>query len=235
MIEAAVPETMHRPTAREVRILHEAVKELTEKLHKERFDVDLVWDKGDDFALDRYLQISVSTLNPWPKAVAEVESCIRAYFASEGILGGERPYQWLPNLGKYCGGPLNKNGEVKSLVEAQRAEADAKFAASVREAEERKRADVANDRGRLLARVVFKVAEDLRARGFETFKPIGASSYLVAMDKSVNTRNAPAMRIVVRASAEELTRDSGIYQAVADPDQDVRTSPVVYHPPLQTE
>jgi hypothetical protein len=72
-------------------------------------------------------------------------------------------------------------------------------------------------------------------RGFECCKPVEAVSYLVAVSKSTTTRNAPAMRIVCRRSADELTRNTPFYQAIVSPDQDLRISPVVYHPPLKTE
>jgi hypothetical protein len=226
---------MPKPSAREVKLLHAAVKELTERLYKERFNIDLVWDKGDDYALGRCLQISVSTLNPWPKVAAEVESCIRGYFASDGISSGDRPYQWLPNLGKYRGGPLDRNGVPKSWLEAQRAEVDATIAASVREAEERKRADAAADREGLLARLVLMVAEDLRRRGFEACRPISDLSYIVATRKSASTQNCMAMRIVCRAYPNEVTKTCAFYQAVCLPDQDIRITPVTYHPPLEVE
>jgi hypothetical protein len=233
MLEAIVS-APPKPSAREVRLLHEAVKGLTEKLYKDRFDRDLVWGKGDDLALDRYLTFSVNKFSPWPTVAAEMEPLLKSYFASDGIQP-DRPYQWLETLGKYRGGPLDRNGVPKSVAEAQRAEVDATIAAGIREAEERKRADAAADRDALLARLVMKVAEDLRARGFETYRPVGAVSHIVAMRKSVDTRNAPAMRIVCRASEKEVTKDPSIYQAVCSPDQDLRIRPATYYPPLEIE
>lgn len=220
-----------KPTTREVRLMHEAVKELTEKLYKERLGIDLVFDKGDELALDRFL--TPSKFSPFP-SIAEVESLLRARFDSDEILP-DRPYLWLENLGKYRSGPLDKNGVPKSLVLAQQAEIDAEIAAAIREAEEQRRATAVADRNSILARATMRVAEDLAHRGFETYRPVGAVSHVVAMRKSVATRNAPAMRIVVRASADEVTKSADFYQAVCGPDQDLRTSPVVYHPPLNIE
>jgi hypothetical protein len=223
---------MPKPSAREVRLLHEAVKELTERLYRDRFDAELVWDKGDDLALDRYLALSVNKFSPWP-SVEEIESLLRAYFASDGIQP-DRPYLWLENLGKYRPGPLDKSGVPKSLVAAQRAEVDETIAASIREAEARKAAAAAADRSRLVARLVIKVAEDLRSRGFEVFRPVSDVSHIVATLKSASTRNCAAIRIICRASIEELTRNTtAFYQAIADPNQDLRVSSVAYYPPLE--
>ena len=118
MIEAAVP-TIPRPSAREVKIMREAVHALTQKLYKERFGIEPEpWSNNDDLALDRHL--AVSKFNPWP-TVAEVESLLRAYFASDGRQP-DRPYQWLPTLEKYKSGPLDAHGEPKSVVAAREAE-----------------------------------------------------------------------------------------------------------------
>jgi hypothetical protein len=232
MLESVV-ETMRKPSSREVRLMHEAVKELTERLYKEQFDIDLVFDNGDLLALDRFL--APSKFKPWP-TIAEVQALVRAYFASDGISGADRPYQWADKLGKYSSGPLDRNGVPKSVAEAQRIEVEATIAASIREAEERKAAAAAADRSRLVARLVMKVAEDLRSRGFEVFRPVSDVSHIVATQKSANTRNCAAIRVVCRASIEELTRNTtAFYQAIVDPDQDLRVSSVVYYPPLETE
>jgi hypothetical protein len=131
---------------------------------------------------------------------------------------------------------LDRNGVPKSVAEAQRIEVEATIAASIREAEERKAAAAAADRSRLVARLVMKVAEDLRSRGFEVFRPVSDVSHIVATQKSANTRNCAAIRVVCRASIEELTRNTtAFYQAIVDPDQDLRVSSVVYYPPLETE
>jgi hypothetical protein len=210
--------------------MHLAVKELTERLYKERFDIDLVFDNGDLIALDRFL--APSKFKPWP-TIAEVQALVRAYFASDGIQP-DRPYMWLENLGKYRSGPLDKSGAPKSLVAAQRAEVDETIAASIREAEERKRADVAANRDRLLARLVMKVAEDLRSRGFEVFRPVSDVSHIVATQKSASTRNCAAIRIICRANIEELTRNTtAFYQAIVDPDTDLRVCSVTYYPLLE--
>jgi len=237
MIEAVAPApTMYRPTAREVRALHERVKELNERLFNEKFGMDPEpWDHADDRALDCYLKISVSTHNPWSKVTEEIESLVTSYFWSDGISGAERPYQWLETLGKYRSGPLNKNGVPKSVAEAQEAEVQSTIEASRRKAEERKAADAASNREALFARLVMKVAEDLRFRGFECFKPIGATSYLVAVRKDVTTQNVVAKRIVCRKSADELTRNADFYQVVVDPDADLRVTRATYFPPLETE
>ena len=118
MLEAVLP-TIPRPSAREVKIMREAVHALTQKLYKERFGIEPEpWSNNDDLALDRHL--AVSKFNPWP-TVAEVESLLRAYFASDGIQP-DRPYQWLPTLEKYKSGPLDAHGEPKSVVAAREAE-----------------------------------------------------------------------------------------------------------------
>jgi hypothetical protein len=78
----------------------------------------------------------------------------------------------------------------------------------------------------------WKVAEDLRAIGYELYRPVGTVHHVVAVKRSVNTRNAIAMRIVVRASEEELTKNADFYQAVVSPDQDLRVSPVTFYPSL---
>jgi hypothetical protein len=234
MIEAAPAPvaTVPKPSPQEVKRMHLAVKELIERLYKEQFDIDLVFDNGDLLALDRFL--APSKIKPCP-TIAEVQALVRAYFASDGISGADRPYQWADQLGKYSSGPLDRNGVPKSVAEAQRTEVEATIAASIREAEERKAADAMAARERSLSHLVWIVGEDLANRGFETYKPVGAVSHIVAVRKNALTRNVMAMRIVCRKSAEELTRDTDFYQAIVSPEQDVRIVPVVYHPPLETE
>jgi len=233
MLEAVVPApTIPKPSTHQVRRMHLAVKELTEKLYKERFDIDVVFDKGDELALDRFL--APSKFNPWP-TIEEVQALVRAYFDSDGVSGADRPYLWADKLEKYRSGPLDKNGVPKSVAEAQRAEVEATIAAGLREAEERKEADAAAARERSLSHLVQKVAMDLHSKGFEVYKPVGAVSHIVAVRKDTSTRNVPAMRIVCRRNADELTRKADFYEAVVSPDQDLRFGSVVYHPPLETE
>jgi hypothetical protein len=58
MLEAVLP-TIPRPSAREVKIMREAVHALTQKLYRERLGTEPEpWSKNDDLALDRYLAVS---------------------------------------------------------------------------------------------------------------------------------------------------------------------------------
>jgi hypothetical protein len=227
MFEAAVP-TIPRPTAREVTIMREAVHELSQKLYKERFGIEPEpWNKSDDSALDSYL--AISKFNPWP-TVAEVESLLRAYFASDGI-HPDRPYQWLPTLWKYKSGPLDSTGESKSVVAAREAELARQRAEATAKTARRDVAIAEEDEERRFEDARLKVTRDLIQRGYEVFKPIFPSGcHLLAVRKTVDTRSGEALRIVVRTGSNATRTDRRFYQVLVSQDPN---APIVFDPPLE--
>lgn len=216
-----------KPSRQEVARRHKSIPALYQRLFKERFRTEAYpWDGNDTC----YLEKSVFSIFAHSWTVEEVERIVRAYFDSDGILPS-RPYEWLPNLYRYQCGALGANGISKSTLAVIAAEDAKKRTAILREVAEREAAIAEADGERLLCRLLSKVTRDLQFRGFEVFKPVRNQSYLIAMRRSLSTKNVLALRIVCRNGENEVTKNDDFYQAVTS-DQDIQVDPVVYYPPL---
>jgi hypothetical protein len=213
-----------QPSQGEVKRIHKAVQGLHEELFKAKFGSDPApWDGHDTLALDKFL----SYRRGW--TTEQVLNLIRSRFASGGIYP-TRPYEWLPELSKYTSGPLDAHGYPKSSLAAGDAEISRRAAQIIEEVSQRKAADetaVAED---LHWRATSRVLYDLRCRGFEVFSAVRPESCdLVAMRNSVNTKDAMAIRIIVRAGVGASFKP-GVYQAIVPPDPN---DLVTYHPALK--
>lgn len=84
---------------------HAPIRELIMRRHFERFNVPVQWDGSEGKALDRVLASNPS----W--SVDQMSAMVNNYFDSEGITGA-RPRKWLPDLGTYAAGPLDRYGRA---------------------------------------------------------------------------------------------------------------------------
>ena len=84
---------------------HGVVRSLIQQLHQEKFHVSVQWDGSEGRALTKVL-----AANPgW--TAAQLETMARNRFASE--VAADRPRAWLPILGTYAAGPLDRYGKPK--------------------------------------------------------------------------------------------------------------------------
>jgi uncharacterized protein YdaU (DUF1376 family) len=87
---------------------HVPTRELIKQQHLERFGSHCCWDGREGKTLKAFLDS-----NPLA-AQEQIAEMVHARFASEGI-NGARPREWLPNLTKYAGGPLDRFGKVQVI------------------------------------------------------------------------------------------------------------------------
>jgi hypothetical protein len=86
---------------------HSPIRGLIQQLHLEKFRVKCEWDASEGKVLDRLLGANPS----WTEA--QLCAMARNRFDSEGV-SPERPRKWLPNLGSYTAGPLDRYGKQKT-------------------------------------------------------------------------------------------------------------------------
>ena len=86
---------------------HAPVRKAIHIGHLERYKVKCQWDGSEAKALERLL-----TANPsWSEA--QIVAMVANRFASD--CAPDRPRQWLPNLGSYAAGPLDRFGQTKGI------------------------------------------------------------------------------------------------------------------------
>jgi hypothetical protein len=85
---------------------HTPIRSLILRLHAEKFNVKGQWDASEAKALSRLLSANPS----WTEA--ELACMVRNHFASEGMTP-QRPRVWLPRLGDYAAGPLDRYGKLR--------------------------------------------------------------------------------------------------------------------------
>jgi hypothetical protein len=84
---------------------HAPIRELIQSLYLERFKVRVQWDGSEAKVLDRVLESNPT----W--TVEQMSAMVRIRFDSQGITSA-RPRKWLPDLGTYAAGPLDRYGKV---------------------------------------------------------------------------------------------------------------------------
>jgi hypothetical protein len=85
---------------------HVPTRKLVQELHLQKFKIKPQWDGSEGKVLDRLLQANPS----WSQI--DIDLMVRNHSASEGIPSA-RPRSWLPRLGDYAGGPLDRYGKVR--------------------------------------------------------------------------------------------------------------------------
>ena len=94
---------------------HVPTRELVQELHLQKFKIKPQWDGSEGKVLDRLLQANPS----WSQI--DIDLMVRNHFASEGITSA-RPRSWLPRLGDYAGGPLDRYGKVRKPTNGELAD-----------------------------------------------------------------------------------------------------------------
>ena len=84
---------------------HSPTRSLIQELHLSKFGVRVQWDGSEARALNKLLASNPS----WTQA--HLDQMVRNRFASE--INGERPRSWLPRVGAYVAGPLDRFGQIK--------------------------------------------------------------------------------------------------------------------------
>ena len=207
-------------TPHENEALRAAVKKLSDALFRERFGSEPPpWSKQETEAFNTFLrnrgffgeQLPAYRL-PLP-TLADIENCVRARFASEGISAGDQAYTWLAELEKYKYGPLNQAGIPLSVVAADQAERDrqvaegkAKIAA---EAAERQ----AENREYQARRAAGIVIADLRKKRFTVWSPIGPADFQFLATRP-ETPTAGLGIVVIVGNPETVAPRAGVTQAV---------------------
>jgi len=92
----------------QIDLRHAPTRALIQELHQTKFKVAAQWDASEAKAFSNLLKTNPS----WK--TEELACMVRNYFASEGV-NGDRPRKWLPNLGKYSAGPLDRFQKAKSI------------------------------------------------------------------------------------------------------------------------
>jgi uncharacterized protein YdaU (DUF1376 family) len=87
---------------------HAPVRELIQQMHLKQFRVRCQWDGSEGKALDRLL----STIPSWSQE--QIAQMVRNRFESEGI-PPDRPRKWLPNIGSYAAGRLDRFSRLKGV------------------------------------------------------------------------------------------------------------------------
>lgn len=92
---------------------HGPTRSLIQEQYKAKFQIEAPWDGSEARALGFLLNA-----NPkWTQA--DLDRMIRARFQSEGV-NGDRPRLWLPHLGKYAGGPLDRFDKPQAAAKPAR-------------------------------------------------------------------------------------------------------------------
>jgi hypothetical protein len=87
---------------------HSPIRQLIQELHLKQFEVKCQWDGSEGKAMDRLLSANPS----WTEI--QIAEMVHNRFASEGVTAA-RPRAWLPRLGDYVGGSLDRYNKLKGL------------------------------------------------------------------------------------------------------------------------
>ena len=96
---------------------HNPTRESIKQLHENKFKIGCEWDGSEAKALSKLLNANPS----W--TTETVVGMARNRFDSEDVTP-ERPRGWIPHLGKYGAGPLDRYGRQKLHISPSRPSAD---------------------------------------------------------------------------------------------------------------